>query len=64
MRLSKLQRKALPDLVTLAMVGFAILKADKSASEWSHPAIALFKDEVEPALEKRKKGETHDHHRR
>ncbi len=48
------QRRLLPDLVALAMVGFALLKSDKGASEWSHPAIAAFREDVEPVLEKRR----------
>ena len=48
------QRAVLPDLVALAMVGFSLLKADKSASEWSHPAIAAFRADVEPVLDARR----------
>jgi len=52
--MTKEQRAALPDLVSLAMVGFALLKADKGASEWSHPAIAAFRADVEPILDARR----------
>lgn len=47
MKLSRKQVDLLPDLVALALVGFSLVKADKGASEWSHPALAAFKDAVE-----------------
>lgn len=48
------QRKHLPDLVSLAMVGFALLKSDRRGSEWSHPAIAAFRVDVEQTLNERR----------
>lgn len=48
------QKAHLPDLVSLAMVGFALLKSDGSASEWTHPAIAAFRSDVEPILNARR----------
>ena len=53
MHLTEEQQAALPDLVILAMAGFALLKTDKSASEWTHPAIAAFRPDVEETLLRR-----------
>lgn len=54
MQLTEEQIGHLPDLVTLALIGFSLLKADKSASEWSHPAIAAFKPLVHDTLTQRR----------
>ncbi len=49
------QLSHLPDLVVLALVGFALLKRNSEKSEWSHPAIAAFKPLVEEKLNARSK---------
>ena len=58
-KLTDEQLSHLPDLVVLALAGFALLKNDKSASEWSHPAIAAFKPLVEEELNARKNEKEH-----
>jgi len=54
MQLNEEQIRHLPDLVTFALIGFALMKADKSQSEWDHPALAAFKPTVIDTLEERR----------
>lgn len=53
--LDRMQEKLLPDLVSLAMVGYALLKADPSMPERAHPAVAAFWPLVAEELEERRR---------